>query len=846
MRKKVSAMRYSRLAMLVGIACLSGNASARTWTFDGSALGQGVDTSLFNNGGQLPGTYSVDILLNGEQVDTRDVVFSAGKNANGEPTLEPCLTVEQLSRYGIRVDDYPGLSGRQKTGEDTADTCAVLSAIPQATATFDFYGQKLQLSVPQVALRPKLKGIAPQEMWDDGVPALLLNYSANTSHTEYRNGGGGNSDDTYVQLSPGANLGAWRLRNQTNWQKSSDRTGKWQTVQTYAERGLYDSKSRITVGERFTPSDIFDSVPFRGAMLGSDDNMVPYNQREFAPVVRGIARTQARVVVTQNGYTVYNATVAPGPFALTDLSVPNTGGDLKVTVSETDGQTQIFTVPYQTPAIALREGYMTYNMMVGQYRPSSGGVDKALVSQATVMYGLPWNLTVYGGFQGAEHYQATSLGGGVSLGDWGSLSLDMTESRGQRRNRDTEQGGSWRLRYSKIIDSTNTTFTLASYRYASSGYNTLSDVLDSYRTGGGPDDWWYYDDNEKRKSNTSLTVNQSLGAWGYFNLSGSRQDYWSRSGHEDQFGAGYGVTLRDISFSLNWSQNKQINNQGEHATDRITMLSVNVPLDRLLGGSTYATYQMTSPSTGPDTNELGLSGQAFDRQLNWNVRQSESSGGDGGDSHASSLDLNWYGRYGEVGGNYRYSPSMRQMGGSVAGGIVAHGEGVTFGQPLNDTMVLVEAPGASGVSVDGWPGIKTDFRGYTIGAGVTPYQENTVSLDPTGLPADADITQTDVRVVPTQGAVIAAKFATRVGGRAMMTLTRPGGEVVPFGALATLATQGVGAGVVGENSQVYLTGLPENGQLNVKWGDGQRCQVSYHLPEKKGTAGVYTMKEMCR
>ncbi len=43
-------------------------------------------------------------------------------------------------------------------------------------------------------------------------------------------------------------------------------------------------KSRLTVGESYTPSDIFDSVPFRGLMLASDENMVPYSQREFAPV----------------------------------------------------------------------------------------------------------------------------------------------------------------------------------------------------------------------------------------------------------------------------------------------------------------------------------------------------------------------------------------------------------------------------------------------------------------------------------------------------------------------------------------------------------------------------------
>ncbi|MEB7742823.1 fimbria/pilus outer membrane usher protein, partial [Escherichia coli] len=85
-----------------------------------------------------------------------------------------------------------------------------------------------------------------------------------------------------------------------------------------AERGLNGIKSRLMLGEDYTPSDVFDSVPFRGVMLGSDESMVPSNQREFAPVVRGIARSQARVEVRQNGYLIQSQTVAPGPFALTD------------------------------------------------------------------------------------------------------------------------------------------------------------------------------------------------------------------------------------------------------------------------------------------------------------------------------------------------------------------------------------------------------------------------------------------------------------------------------------------------------------------------------------------------
>ncbi|WP_440799955.1 fimbrial biogenesis outer membrane usher protein [Serratia marcescens] len=839
-------MNYSRLAMAVGLVCLSGQGYAREYSFDATLLdgaGKDVDVSLFEQGGQLPGTYTVDILLNGERVDARDVVFSQGKDSAGKPVLVPCLSVDQLSRYGVKVEDFPALIGGNDTGGDKSTGCANLGAIAQANAEFNFNAQALNLMIPQASLRPRLQGIAPEQLWDDGVPALLLNWQANTSRTELKGNGQKQSNNaSYAQLQPGANLGAWRLRNATTWQKTGQDSGKWQTVYTYAERGLYGMKSRLTLGERSTPGDIFDSVPFRGVMLNSDESMVPSGLYSYAPVVRGIARTQARVEVKQNGYTLYSGLVAPGPFALTDLTPTGSGGDLEVTVHETDGSNQVFTVPYQTPAIALREGYLQYSLMAGQYRPADGAVDKKMVYQATAMYGLPWNLTAYTGAQVAEHYQAGSLGLGVSFGDWGAFSLDATETRGKRRNEEMEKGRTWRARYSKQVVSTNTTFTLASYQYASTGYSTLSDVLDTWRN---TSDGYFVSSNDKRRTRTALTVSQALGDYGYLTLTGSRENYWNKPGHNDTLNAGYSIGLDGMTVSLNWSENKNTDSAGNQRNDRVASVWLSVPLERWLGGGTNATYRWTTPSNSSDSHEVGLNGRAFNRQLYWDVRQRYRPDATNNDRDNSALRMTWYGGYGQVGGSYSHSRNMTQMGADAAGGIVAHPGGVTFGQPLGETVALVEAPGASGVSVGGWPGVRTDWRGFTTLAYLTPYQENRVTLNPAELPPDAEITQTDTKVVPTQGAVIPAKFATRIGGRALMTLTRADGAPVPYGALATLEGQGVGAGVVGDDGQVYLTGLPNQGEMTVKW-TGAQCRVTYTLPAKKGQAGIYEMRNVCR
>ena len=253
-------------------------------------------------------------------------------------------------------------------------------------------------------------------------------------------------------------------------------------------------------------------------------------------------------------------------------------------------------------------------------------------------------------------------------------------------------------------------------------------------------------------------------------------------------------------------------------------------------------------STGRDTRyEAGLNGRAFDRRLYWDVREQLAPGSENR-ADSSRLRLTWYGTYGELTGMYSFSRYLRQMNAGMSGGLVAHGEGVTFGQRTGDTVALVAAPGVKGASVGGSPGVRTDFRGYTLAGYMAPYQENVVTLDPTTFPEDAEVPQTDSRVVPTKGAVVRAGFETRVGGRALVTLTRRDGTPLPFGAVVTVEGEKAGhssAGVVGDRGEVYMSGLPESGKLKAQWGENSQCHADYRLPEEKGPAGIFLSRTVC-
>lgn len=813
---------------------------ANHYTFDPILLGDNntkdkTDLSLFEQGGQLPGTYLVDIILGGEKVDSTEVAFHSVKSSSGEYALQSCLTKEQLSRYGVDVDNYPELlppAKNTRQGEQV-DQCVNLAAIPQASEEFDFYHMQLVLNIPQVALRPKDE--IPIERWDDGITAFLLNYMANSSETTYRQNGQ-QQRSHYIHLYPGLNIGAWRIRNATSWSQSGDTGGKWQRSYIYATRGLYRLKSRITLGESYTPGDFFDSVPFSGVMLGDDANMLPSNQRDFMPVVRGIARSQARVEVRQNGYLIYSTVVSPGPFELTDMLPSHSDGDLHVTVLESNGATQQFTVPYTVPAIALRKGRLRYNLMAGRYRPANVDVETTPIAQATLAYGLPWNLTAFVGGQWSPHYQATTAGMGVMLGDYGALSSSITQACSEYRQQQPVKGQAWEVRYNKTLQATDTSFSLVNSQYSTADFHSLSDVLQSYRRHGDSSSGAH---SNPLRNQTSVVVGQPLGQFGYLNLNWSRQNYRDAP-VSSSWGVQYSFNIGNLYCSLNWTQNQYRGNQ-----ERLLSLSVSMPLGRVR--DTYAAYRMTSSGESKD-HELSLYGHAFDNRLSWNVRQTERYAQFHSGENSGSLGLDWQGNYGDIGGDYYYTPTMHQISANVSGGAILHRHGLTLGPRINGTAALVEVPGVSGVSTSEDHRLKTDFRGYSIVPSIFPYEEHDILLETTDLPPDAEVTKTDAKVLPTEGAIVRASFSPQIGARALMTIKRANGEIIPFGAMASLVNQPANAAIVDEGGKAYLAGLPETGQLLVQWGKdaNQQCRVDYQLANaKKGDAGLYMLSGVC-
>lgn len=137
-----------------------------------------------------------------------------------------------------------------------------LAAIPDAKSHFEFDSQRLYLSIPQIALDKNPRGYVNLENIDNGINALILNYSYSGAKNYDRKKGGSDTTSNYVNLRPGLNIGAWRLRNYTTWSSHDGQSNKWDTVYTYASRGINRIKSQLTLGDSVSPSMVLIACHF--------------------------------------------------------------------------------------------------------------------------------------------------------------------------------------------------------------------------------------------------------------------------------------------------------------------------------------------------------------------------------------------------------------------------------------------------------------------------------------------------------------------------------------------------------------------------------------------------------
>ncbi|MBJ9977672.1 fimbrial biogenesis outer membrane usher protein [Pseudomonas sp. S75] len=796
----------------------------------GSSLGGGQLTR-FNRADRVdPGRYHVDLYVNDHYAHRGDVEFREQGQA-----VQPCLTEQWLNQYlGVKAKPNAMASG-----------CVDLPArLPGATYTLDTARLRLDLSIPQALLDLKPQGYVDPRQWNAGSSVAFANYDANVYRSRYQTSGSGQSDYGYLGLDSGLNLGLWRLRHQSNYTYSrydGRVTQAWNSVRTYAQRAVPSLRSELTLGDNFTRGNLFGSAAYRGLRLESDDRMLPDSQRQYAPQVRGTARGNARVVISQNGQKIHETTVAPGPFLIDDLYGTAYGGDLDVQVIEADGDVSRFTVPFAAVPESIRPGLSRYSATLGQVRQNEQ--NQGGFAELTYQRGLNNALSANLGTRVAEDYLAI-LGGGVWATRHGAFGLNSTFSSARIENHQRNQGWRLGLNYSRTFQPTQTTLTLAGYRYSTEGFRDLTDALGVRRANRQGQNW---DSNSFRQRNQlTLLINQALGSYGNLYLSGSSSDYYDGKSRNTQLQFGYSSTWRQLSYSLAYSRQQTTwyrdiehpvetalapHLSDQHGSSRTNALTLTLSMPLGMSSRAPNLTSMVASRSGDNrgnTYQTGLNGTfGQDRSTSYAVAAGH---GDGAAGTDWSANLQQQGSLATVNAGYSQSDSYRQLNVGLRGAAVAHAGGVTLGPYVGDTFALVEAKGASGAVIRGGQGARVDRDGYAVVPSLTAYRYNSISLDPSGLDQETELLETERKVAPYAGAAVHVTFKTLSGHPLLIRARLSDGSSLPLGA-EVFDDQGVNVGMVGQGGQVYARAEGDQGQLSVRWGprveDG--CRLPYDI-----------------
>ncbi|WP_235979007.1 fimbria/pilus outer membrane usher protein [Zestomonas carbonaria] len=760
-----------------------------------------LDLSRYEKGNPvLPGGYRADLALNGRLVGRRDIRIADGRDGGN---AHVCFDRALLELLGVDLGKLPTEIG--------SDACQRLpDLIDGASVTFDPSQQRLDVSLPQASLRSNARGYVSPELWDRGVTAGILGYDFNGNRNRTDSG---SFDSAYLGLSAGFNLGDWRLRHNgsLSWHQRNGRD--YQSLDVYAQRDVTALKSQLTLGEANTRGELFDSQAYRGVQLASDDRMQPESRRGYAPVIRGIARTSARVSVRQNGNLLYETTVAPGAFVIDDLYPSGYGGDLDVTVHEADGSEQGFQVPYASVSQLLRPGTTRYSFVAGETR--NHYIDEqANLFQGTVQRGLGNSLTGYGGVQGSDDYQAVMAGAAFGT-PIGALAVDLTRSRAALSH-GRQSGESLRLSYNKNILATGSNFALAAYRFSSEEYLGLDDalrIIDAQRRG--------LDDSliGRPRSRLSLTANQSLGDYGQLALTGFSQNYWNLPGSDLQYQIGYSRQFGSITFGANANRTRM----GSGSMQNSLLFSIGMPL--AFGSQRpQLSARLARDARGDYSEQAALSGSAGeDRQYRYGLTVGHEGGND---ALSTSLSGQYIGSSAIVGTTLSQGQGYRSQSLNLSGSAVVHPGGVTLTPYRGDTLAVLGAEGAAGARVVGYPGLALDGRGYAVLPYLRPYELNEVAIDPNGTPLDLELQETSQQVAPRAGAVVLLRYAALDGQALLLRATQEDGRPLPFGASVT-DPSGATVGMMGQGSQLYARVKADTRRLEIAWGErpDQRCSL---------------------
>ncbi|WP_443006360.1 MULTISPECIES: outer membrane usher protein [unclassified Serratia (in: enterobacteria)] len=827
----VQVPRPRLLPLLIALALVNGQVSAaqpiefNTDVLDVQERGN-IDLKRFARAGYvMPGEYSLALNVNQQELPEQPIQFYP---AEKDPAnTEACLPASLVQQIGLKEEFT-----RQLTWWHNGQ-CLAIGSLEGMTVRPDLGSNTLYLSIPQAYMEYSSPDWDPPARWDDGIPGLLLDYNLN-AQTQRQN----QNDNVQkgYNLSGnglvGANAGSWRLR--ASWQTQIDhQTGsgepvhqKFEWTQYTAYRAIARLRAKLTLGEDFLNSDIFDSFRYTGVSLVSDDAMLPPNLRGYAPEVSGVARTNARVVVSQQGRVLYETLVPAGPFRIQDLNNA-VSGLMDVRIEEQDGSVQAFSISTASIPYLTRPGMIRYKLASGRPTDWRHRTQGPLFASGEFSWGISNGWSLFGGGMAGDEYNALALGIGRDLMAFGALSFDVTQSRARLPQRETLSGGSYRLRYSKNFDQIGGQVTFAGYRFSERSFMTMGEFIEMRNLGVR---------SQSSKEMYTVSYSQQFRDMGLTaNLNYDHQTYWDRDANDR-----YSLSLmryfnvgrfKNLSLSLTGYRN-----QYNGLNDDGVFLSLSLPWGNRGSVSYSGTWNRDD-----NTHRVSYSDRVGDRgsyqvSSGWTRNGALASGFYSHQADWAQINATASAQSG----------SYATVGLALQGGATATREGAALHRVAvpGGTRLLVDTDGVADIPIRNYGApMLTNRYGKAVVADMNSYYRNRVNIDLDQLPDNAEALKSVVQATLTEGAIGYRRFDVIAGEKAMAVIRLADGTMPPFGAtVQNMKKRDVG--IVNDGGSVYLSGIQRGETMTVHWDERAQCELI--LPAVLPADGMKELLLPCR
>lgn len=776
-------------------------------------------------GSVRPGNIDTDIYRNGNLVTKGTVLFALPPDGD---VARACISPALFQQLGVKTAfiSQRGLQLMKTKAEADAPNCLFIEQwVEGASSEFDNSDLRLELTIAQAFLTKQVRQSVPPEMLTTGENAGFINYSLNNYNTKDVN-------SNFLGLNTGINIASWQVRHTSYLSHSrggNTSSSQYINGETIIKKPLVELKSSLAIGYVSSQSPIIGSTPLRGVRLGSEEGLLPDEEKSYRPIIRGVARTNARVRISQNKVVFFEQTVPPGPFEFEDINPISAVGELQVVIAEADGSQQTFVVPYSQVGGKLNPGSYRYNIAAGLYSNPSSAQQRTGVVQAYVRYGLNSYFTPGVEILLAPNYCNIGMQAGFNT-EMGSLSFNSLFSRFTSTDGVTANGLSQNITYGAPTLGRFNVF--AGTALQSPKYTTPSTGL----SGGAATLFT----NDSFRINKFAGVSVNMSGWGSLNVSASQQRTWQDAGGQ-QLRLGYANSVGSVFYGINFDHATTTSQTA--AVDSIS-LTASIPLSLAsVQGGLRAGYNQTGHDQ-QGSSSVGFYGHHAPYQLSYNLTHAQA----GSNNSTSSASANWQHPYGGLGASLSSSTGgSQQYGLNANGGLVLHRGGVILAPTLGDTFAIVEIPNGKGAGVLGSQ-VRVNSSGYGVVPYLSPYYQNDVQISLEGASMDLEIENINQKVAPVDGSIVRLKFNS-TSGRPLLIIFQPGKDRrIPIGASIS-DSSGKDMGTVGQGNRGLIRVEKLKDRLKVVWGEKpeESCMASYALDEKTlaNASGFINLKLPC-